>query len=110
MHTAFNRKKLDRLITAEELSAYITEYFPDNQVALNNRYCMAMLQVLMWLPFDKEHSGIKRDTYKKLKNHRANVILDKKASVKMKCMLIASYLGADATMVLGRLYRAATNQ
>ncbi len=110
MHLPFNQKKLDRLSNAEELKEYIIKNFPDNTKALNYRYCMSMLQVLMWLPFDDEYREVRKNTYNNLKSRRIKVITDQKAPFKLKCMLIFSYFGVIATMILGRVYRLATDQ
>ncbi len=110
MRTSFNHKKLDRLLTAEELKSYITRFYPENVMALNTRYCMSMLQVLMWLPFNRTYSQIREDTFGKLKTKRILVIRDKDAPIKIRGMLVASYLGVWATMVFGRIYRFLTKQ
>ena len=110
MHTSFNAKKLDRLTNAEEMKQYISEKYPENLGALNTRYSMAMLQVLMWLPFDKSYRNVKADTYRKLMTTRPYALKDSNAPFTLRIMLLFSYLGATATMFLGRIYRHATGQ
>ena len=110
MHVPFNIKKLDRLLNAEEMKQYITEKYPENLGALNTRYSMAMLQVLMWLPFNTSYKRVKKDTYRKLSTSRFFALKDSNTPFTLRMMLLFSYLGATTTMCLGRLYRLATRQ
>lgn len=109
-HNVFSEKKKDRITISTEFSKYVSERYPEILKATYYRYCLACMQYLMEMPLDSKYSEEKKDTYLKLKQHRKDVISDKKAPTSMKLMLLSSFLGANALVVLGKLYMKVTKR
>lgn len=110
MHTKFSDKKVDRIRIMTELKQYIIENFPENSSAVQTRYCLAQLQLLMELPFSADYKSIKKMAYSNLKGSRKEMLMDRKAPKKIKIMVLASYFGPNVLMILGRLYMRVTKR
>ena len=106
----FTKKKKDRIIIADSLLKYVKENYPEIEQAARCRYCLAQLQYLMELPFDKKYRQDKKETMSNLKKYRASVLRDREVAKTLKIMLVSSYLGANILMVLGRIYMKATKR
>lgn len=105
MHTEFSDKKIDRVRVTLEMKKYIEEKFPENQNAVNARWLLSNLQLMMDIPFDSNYNCLKKEIYQNIKNVRKSVIRDNSAKKSLKIMAISTYLGARNLMVLGRLYK-----
>lgn len=109
-HAEFSKKKKDRIIIADSFLKYIKENYPEIEQAARYRYCLAQFQYIMELPFNKKYFKDKEEVLSNIKKYRKSVLMDKNASTQMKIMLLASYLGVNVLMVLGRLYMKLTNR
>lgn len=110
MHESFSEKKIDRIRIASQLKEYIDEYFPENSKAVNTRYLLAQLQLLMQLPFAKKYKELRNEVKENIKSSRNIVIKDRESKNSIRVMAVATYLGLPITMCLGRLYNRCINK
>ncbi len=105
MHASFSERKIDRIRIAYDLKDYIDSFYPENNIAVNSRFLLANLQLLMDLPFKKKYSFIRKEIWSNIKSSRKIVIQDRKAKKSLQIMALVSCLGIWSLMVLGRIYR-----
>lgn len=105
MHQKYTKKKLDRLIVTKEMQTFIMSKYSENENAMNARFLLSNMQVLMELPFNRKYLSIRKEVAYNLRTVRRSVIKDKKAKVYIRLMAVMSYGGIFFLMCLGRVYK-----
>jgi len=105
MHTGFSDRKVDRIRIADCLKSYIQENYPELNQAVQSRFLLANLQLVMDLPWDREYRDLWRKVWENIVSTRKAVLHDKKAKKSLRIMAAASFFGRNTTKFLGRMYK-----
>lgn len=105
MHNTFSKKKIDRIIIAEDLKRYIEMNFPENSTAVKTRYILANFQLLMDLPYNSKYKELRKKIKINIRSVRWDVIMDKQSKRDIRLMSAFSFLGVQFMMFLGRMYK-----
>lgn len=105
MHMAFSDKKIDRIRVTGQMKEYMADHYPQNRKAMDCRWLLSNLQLLMEMPFGTHYKNIRKEVYGNIKGVRKSVITDAKAKAGIRIMAISSYGGCFLLMCLGRAYK-----
>lgn len=91
MHCEFNRKKLDKLIIAKEMSKYIEEKYPSLEQAANSRLFISILQLIREVPLTESYDSIRVELKAILKKVRKKILIDNNNSYYTRVLAMISF-------------------
>lgn len=100
----FNKKKLDRVLVAQQMMQFIEEHYEALCTPAKVRFFIANIQTLNVLPFALLTSKYGRTISQNMKAYRRIVLSDKKAKISTRCMAAMSWSGVFCMKLLGTVY------
>lgn len=107
----FSEKKMDLIISTEEMCNYVKKKYPDLEKASNRRLMYAYLSTLtQLLKSNKRNAKIEKQLYFYIKENSKSVLQDKQVPKRDKIALLSARFGLRFYKVIWKIYEILTGR
>lgn len=107
----FSEKKMDLIISTEEMCNYVKEKYPDLEMAANRRLMYAYLSTLTQLiKSNKKNEKVEKKLYDYIKQNSKMILRDKNVPKRDKVAIISTKFGLGFFKIMWNIYEILTGR